>query len=693
MLSLRVHGLSYICAALLLALSGAAWAAEAVRLDEVTVTGEREGQQRSETAMTVQGQEGEEVRAAQPTHPSEVMNRIPGVLVNITQGEGHMTAIRQPLTTSPVYLYLEDGIPTRSTGFFNHNALYETNVPQSDGVEVIKGPGTALYGSDALGGVVNVLTRPAPQSPEAGITVEGGEFGYRRLLIDGGSGDGEDGYRISTNLSSTNGWRDNTEYDRGSANLRFDNTLDSGAIMKTVLAYSKIDQQTAGSSALSLDDYKTDPTINYTPISYRNVKALRFSTSYENEKAGGLTSITPYLRHNTMDILPNWSLSYDPTIYETFNDSLGLLLKYRKNLQGGARYIVGADIDHSPGGREEHAIAPVKTGDIYTSYTDGAMLYDYDVAFSSFSPYVHGELALGKHTRLNAGVRYDMMQYDYETALAPLATGNHRRPEDTRIRYRHASPKLGLVHGISKQQEIFVAYRHGFRAPSEGQLFRQGSSENTVELEPVKLDSVELGWRWRPAKAMVTELSVYNMQKKDDILTFNNPLSGLREVVNAGETSHKGVELLLELPLAANLQLDTAWSYSIHTYEDWVARVNSTTNVDYSDNRMAYAPRVLGNTRLRYGKLDKFNVGIVWTHVGSYWMDNANTHKYNGHGLLGMSASIPLAEQWKLKLRGHNLNDRLYAERANYHNFRGEEYSPGMPRTWYASLSWQWQKD
>ena len=75
---------------------------------------------------------------------------MPGVHVNVTGGEGHMTAIRQPITTSAVYIYLEDGIPTRSTGFYNHNVLYEINVPQLAGIEVSKGPGSALYGSDAM---------------------------------------------------------------------------------------------------------------------------------------------------------------------------------------------------------------------------------------------------------------------------------------------------------------------------------------------------------------------------------------------------------------------------------------------------------------------------------------------------------------------------------------------------------------
>jgi outer membrane cobalamin receptor len=122
-------------------------------LDEVTVTGTREGQLLSETPASVKVISGATLRQDKPSHPSQVLGQSPGVWVNVTGGEGHMTAIRQPLTTNPVYLYLEDGIPTRSTGFFNHNALYEINVPHAGGIEVTRGPGTALYGSDAIGGV------------------------------------------------------------------------------------------------------------------------------------------------------------------------------------------------------------------------------------------------------------------------------------------------------------------------------------------------------------------------------------------------------------------------------------------------------------------------------------------------------------------------------------------------------------
>ncbi|HSR17500.1 MAG TPA: Plug domain-containing protein [Ignavibacteriaceae bacterium] len=90
--------------------------------DDIIITDTREGQKKKEITATVDQINLKEIEVIKPTHPSAIMGLIPGVWVNVTGGEGHMTSIRQPLTTNPVYLYLEDGIPARSTGFFNHNA-------------------------------------------------------------------------------------------------------------------------------------------------------------------------------------------------------------------------------------------------------------------------------------------------------------------------------------------------------------------------------------------------------------------------------------------------------------------------------------------------------------------------------------------------------------------------------------------
>src|SRR5574343_1092116 len=351
---MKQFALAPLALAVLSTLAAAAAHAETTALGEVTVTATREGQLVNETPATIGVIKGQALRDVKPTHPSEIMGQVAGVWVNVTGGEGHQTAIRQPLTTNPVYLYLEDGVPTRSTGFFNHNALYEVNLPMAGGIEINKGPGSALYGSDAIGGVVNVLTRKPPTKPEIEGSIEGGSYGWARTMVSGGSAFGNHAFRADLNLSHTDGWRDKTAYDRQSGTLRWDSAIGDDATLKTVATFSKIDQQTAGSSAISKNDYDNNPKANYTPISLRKVDAFRLSTAYEKEWGSSLLSITPYYRNDSMDLLANWSLSYDPTIYTTENQSFGAQIKYRHAFAPSrTRVIVGVDLDHSPGSRNE----------------------------------------------------------------------------------------------------------------------------------------------------------------------------------------------------------------------------------------------------------------------------------------------------------------------------------------------------
>lgn len=686
--------LGWVCGALVLSPITADEKINMDKLDEVTVTATREAQSIHDSTHSSGRVDGDEVQQVKPAHPSEVMGRIPGAHVNVTSGEGHMSAIRQPLTTRPVYLYLEDGIPIRSTGFFNHNALYEVNLPQASQIEVMKGPGSALYGSDAIGGVINIETRPTPLEPEVSVDLEAGEHGWRRLLLSAGTGKEMDGYRADVNLTHTDGWRENTEYDRQSVNGRWDRILESGAALKTVLAYSNIDQQTAGSSRLSETDYLNNPTENYTPISYRRVEALRLSMDYSKESSDTLTSVIPYFRSNSMELMPNWSFSFDPSIWDTKNDSVGLLLKHRMDFSPmQTRVIVGADLDYSPGSRVDYSIDATQTGDIYDSYTVTTKLYDYDVTFSGISPYVHGEFSPSEKTRVTLGLRYDDLRYDYNNKMSdddivinPASTSfplTYKHVSDTTVDFSRLSPKLGLTYRFNRKHSGFAAYREAFRVPSEGQLFRPGRTINSENLKPVKVQSIETGIRgeWNGWKY---DLALYNMRKRDDIVTYEYP-NKTRETMNAGETLHRGIETGLSGELAKDVSLNIAASYAKHSYEEW--RPNSTT--DYSGNEISDAPRLIVNTRLGYVApvLNGGKVELEWTRLGSYWLDDANTEKYSGHSLFNLRASYPVNDELKLYGRIMNLLDERYATTASLGR-DGREFAPGMPRTAYLGMSY-----
>ena len=106
----------------------------------------------------------EEITLIDAQHPKQVFTRIPGIWISRGSGQEHLTSIRSPVLSGPgacgSFLILEDGIPVRPNGFCNVNGLFETQTEIASSLEVIRGPASARYGSNAMHGVINVVSRP-----------------------------------------------------------------------------------------------------------------------------------------------------------------------------------------------------------------------------------------------------------------------------------------------------------------------------------------------------------------------------------------------------------------------------------------------------------------------------------------------------------------------------------------------------
>jgi len=659
----------------------------AVTLPEVVVSTSREEQLASSTPLSGVIRE-QEIRETRGHHPSELVNQTPGVYVSNFGGEGHATAIRQPITTKALYAYLEDGVPIRSTGFFNHNALYEINIPQAGRLEIIKGPGTAVYGSDAVGGVINSYTREPSAQPEAELFVEGGSSTYLRGLGSATNSFGRSGMRLDANVTRSDGWRNDTPYDRQSGTLRWDYHLSDRARIKTLAAVSHIDQPGDGGSDLTSTDFQTAPFLTYTPIAFRRVWATRLSSELQVRTERSSFRGTLYARYNSMDLLPSWQLSFDPQVWESRNYSIGLLTHWRRTLpQIRTSVSSGVDLEYSPGRRLEAEIQPQRAGQVFTAYTTGEVQYDYDVAFWQASPYAQADVSLPGRVQLSAGARYDQLGYDYDSRLSVLETGTHRRPAPTGVSFNRLSPKVGATWEIAPNASVFASYRAAFRAPSESQLFRQGSAENTVGLKPVRAASWEAGFRTAVGGVVTLEATGYRMRLRDDILTFFDPANGLRLTQNAGATNHRGVELGMGLSVVDGLRLDAAVSYAKHSYVAWSPRAG----VDYSGNEMELAPRFFGNARLSYRPtfLSSGMIAFEWIRLGSYWMDPDNSHKYSGHSLFNVYGTVPVVAQLELTGRVTNLGNRTFAETSSYNAQQGERFRPGAPRQFYLGAQYR----
>lgn len=692
----------------LMGLSAATVAQESERsnLETVVVTATREARRNLELPEAVEVFDQEAIDAVSPSHPSDILNRAAGVHVNNLGGEGHMTSIRQPISTRGVYLYLEDGIPIRPTGFFNHNSLYEVNVPQSGVIEVSKGPGSALYGSDAIGGLINSITRTPPEQTEVKLNLEVGSDQWQRGLFSFGTSVGAHSAVVNLNTTRNDSFREEGEYERDSLTARWDFQSQGQLQVKTLLSYTEVDQ--SGVSSLEESDYKnnTDRNRFHGDTAFRDVKALRLSSEFTwqlNDQE--LLTFTPYYRDNTTSMAPSWMVTYDPNVRESEFQSYGLLSKYRFNSSDRVQWIFGLDLDYTPSEYREEAVNYSLDGDVYTGFTslkNNQTIFDnynFDAEQTSISPYAHLEIDLSERLLVSFGVRYDHFTIDYQDNLSDSVPERvfvpqlgrpvtHNRADDQKVTFSEWSPKFGLVYQFNDEHVAYFNARHAFSIPSVGTLFRSGSTQNTEELEPISADSIELGMKGELASWLNYEVAVYQMNIEDDIISVVNGFE--RNLFNAGETQHRGIELSLSGALTDEWLYAVAFSKTDQQYDSFsYTCCFPSQNIDVSGNDIGKAPDTVANVTLAYAPkaIDGVRVELEWSHLSEYYTDETNTSEYEGHDLLNLRASYRVNPELEFYGRVQNLTDELYSTyTSNQVGDSDLSYRPGAPRSVYAGV-------
>ncbi len=697
-------------AAFLVALASASSMALAetdVNLDEMIVTGTR-----SETSlMDLAGNTGkvsaEEIDLLNADHISESLLRIPGV--NLQRGSGiEMTiALRSPVLTGPgaggAFLFMEDGIPLRAASFGNNQGLSEAHFEQAGGIEVIRGPGSALYGSNAVHGLFNVLTR----SPSAGLE--------RKVDLTVGSDDlykvkgtvsdtvGAHAYRFSFSGVDDGGWRDDSGLGQQKATLRHDYFAENGDSFKTVFSAFNVNQETAGfiRGAEDADDGGADESLasseqhlyedtalmktNTDADAYRDWWSVRLSTRWDHEMDNGNTlSITPYLRSTEM----NFRQHYLPSraIEENGHDSVGVQTAFYIDLDGGHNIIAGIDAEYTDGHLKETQDKAYFT---YAGFNDGkkkspeGVHYDYEVEAISLAPFIHAEWQLADKLRATTGLRFEHTRYDYDNKVANNVDVNdepvqedgsicpdvapyndgclYRRPEDRNDTFNNWSPKLGLTYRIADNHSTYANLSRGHRAPQTTDLYRIQTFQTVGEINSEQSDSLEIGFRGA-TELLNYDISAFYMKKKNFFFRDSNG-----ENVTDGKTKHRGVEVSIGLPLGEQFDLATNYTYARHVYDfDKAAPGFAPETEIVSGTEVDTAPRHIANVRLGWNFKANSRAELEWSHIGEYVTDPAHLGKYDGHDLFNLRVNTQVAKGLVIHGQIKNLFDTKYADRADY---------------------------
>jgi len=636
-----------------------------------------------------------EIKLDQVIFQKDLLNSLAGVRIEQTSSViGHATSIRMPDNKGPYYLFMQDGLPVQSSGFFNHNGLAYTTFQSASSVEVLKGAGTALYGSDAIAAVINVTSLKKPsKEKEVIFKGMGGSNGY-------GSGsasisdtiDKDSGYRANVSYMHSDGWRQHTKADRLEANIRYDAILNDENDIKLIINASQTDAEQAD----SFNDYAniengstaaSDDPNYFTALTLTDVKRqfdyTRVSLAWNNYSVDGLEiTTTPYLRYNRNQYVATWEGNLPSNDNKLFTVGLNNRNTYDDSW---GKVVFGFDSEYTNSSlKYNQDFDLTTTGWAAKTYTAGA-LYDYDVAYFAIAPYANVDYALSKKLLLRAGLRFDYNKFDYTNNLEDNSydsSGTYYRVADRSDSFSHLSPKLSLSYKLNTQNNLYARYANGFRIPQATRLYSMKKGYEEVSLKPETSNTYEIGYKNLFANNGFFEVALYYMTIDDTITTYEDS-DGIRYNNNSGTTIHKGIETTFDYQLNNEWASHLAYSYSKHNYD------NDPT---YGDNEMQAAPNHLANARVIYSPTYLHGLRIMpeWQYVGSYWLDDDHiVDKYNGYSIGNLKADYQYTKALRIFTKLTNITDKKYAVSARY-AYRKTDYTPGDPRSFYAGIEYKW---
>lgn len=635
----------------------------------------------------------EEIQLVSHQHIQEIANRLAGVNINRNNGQESLVSIRSPVLTGSgacgAFLLAEQGIPLRAAGFCNVNELFDANSENAARIEVIRGPGTAYYGSNAVHGMINVVL---PDPTEGGdITLEAGPRGSTRANATMGMDYGNFKHMFLVNGASENGYRDDSGFDQQKLSWRYQMMTDGGYALDGGFTFTNLNQETAG-YVIGTDSYKDSNLrdTNPNPEAYRDSQSFRAWTRITKDlDSGWQVVVTPYIRKADLNFIQHF-LPGAPTEDNT-HSSIGAQMATYKDLDNNAMISFGLDLEATEGSLTQTQEFATSTGSAFLNNTIPiGKHYDYDVDATQVAPFVHYQRYFDNGFDISLGLRYERMEYDYDNRMINGRTKDngvacgfggcrYSRPADSTDSFGDFAPKFAVRYQLNDMHNVQLRLNKGYRAPQATELYRLQNNQTVADLESVEIDSIELGIEgggtgWQYA------VTAYQMNKDNEIVTDSS-----RANLNGSKTKHRGLEFSGALDLTETVRLSGAYNLARHTYENDL----DGGGLIISGNDVDTAPRHFGSMQLHWSLSDKLSTELEWVNMGSYYVNPENSSEYEGHDILNLRTRWQARDDLSFALNILNLTDKEYAERADY-SFGNDRYFPGEPLRAFFSVNWKY---
>lgn len=682
-------------------------------LQQVVVTANREAALRTEVPVAISKLSPVLINDTKPVLITELVNKVPGVVMLNYNNEQHAMSIRQPMSTSAYYLYLEDGVPIRPMGIFNHNALIEMNVFSISNIEVVRGPASSLYGPEAVGGAINFITHRPTTMPTAKVGVQADQWGYKRVQYAAG---GTLGKKVGIYVSGfearqRDSWQTYSDYDKSSFNARLDYIISGKTKLTASVSNNNYFSDMAG-AVDSIAFYNRQYT-STTDFTYRKVHSLRTKVSVAhqwNDKQE--TIFTWAYRDNYIEQNPTYSIRWmsgstsasGERNRNSFYSNVAMLQHTMKFNFMDSKLLTGGSFDYSPTDYWAYKIDLAaqlrpdgKSVEKYSLIEEHPDVYlsNYKANLKNYAVYTQYEISPVERLRFTLGLRYDKMAFDYENHL-DMTTGQKS--------YEKVTPKLGLTYDLLNDKGLYANYSEGFSPPGLTSIFRKrpatGEPGFYYNLEPAKFNNIEVGgWAAFVQNKIYVDVAVYQMIGHNELLSIKKQ-DNSTDYQSAGKTLHRGIEYGVTYRPNDEWFIRFGGTNAIHRFENFELSNRSTDQVKNVDgNDMPQSPRWIANSEVTYKPryIKGFRVSLEWQRISSFYQDQVNRVKYEDAGFLGMKGisylNLRAGYEWKgieVFTNVMNLTDELYANSATRGNAVTDRttFTPAAPRTFVVGVQY-----
>ena len=673
-------------------------------LESVVVTASRQAATRAETPVAIHKIGSALIQDTKALQLTEIINKVPGVVMLDYRNEQHGMGIRQPFGTSAYFLYLEDGLALRPLGVFNHNALIETNLQGLNSVEVIKGPASSIYGPEAVGGAINLITKTAPGIPTAQVGLQVDEWGYNRVQFTAGAQVGKK-WSIMTGgyvARQKGSWASNSDFDKSSINVRLDYQFTPKTKLWGSFAYNDYFSQTGGN--IDSTGYYSRSYKSPADFTYRSSFSSRSRLTLEHKWSSiANSSLTAFYRDNALGQNPSYSISWTSPavtasgqINQNSFKSFGLMGQHSQNFEFlNSKLVAGFLLDRSPNDYWAYkfnlaaALRPDKKSVekfTITQVLPSTFLGNYSAVIWNKAAYAQFDLQPLEKLRLSLGGRFDQMSFDY-TNFIDNSTGKKS--------YEQFSPKLGVTYEASSALGFYGNFSKGFSPPALSAVFRARPAAQAaatgekfyLSINPAVFSNYEVGgWASLWKNKVFFDYTFYRLEGNNELLGIRQP-DNTTDYQSAGKTLHEGIEYQITIRPNDSWNFRFGGTNAKHTFVDFVLSTRASDALkNVNGKEMPQAPNFIANSEVTY-KYKGARIALEWQKIGPWFQDQVNKVSFEGVSVFNLRVGYTY-KAYQFFTNILNLGDALYATTATRGNNATDKstYTPAAPRTVVAGV-------